>query len=268
MPFSTESALPPPNIRILDLMDPPEYQTIGSATPIWVRRGGFMIVPNQQSPVLNFGLGFPSWTPGNPSQFEGAFWMAAQSAVNTRNTMYATSLSWPCSLDLSNCPPAGLQPMRFELQGLFTRTAPLVADAPLNVGFMWNGGGVSTLGQTLSAGYELISHSTLNAGRWTAQSRRVRAGAITMSVDTGIPGDTPIFYQLRLDRTTNPKLSVLVNGVEFGVLQGQANMPTSINGTAMAVGVCQGLNPGGGAGQIDFYRQGRYIVEELPGFPT
>lgn len=259
-----DTATAPPERTILDMLDPPETSTSAFAggNLVYYRRGSTS--PGRLAPVWENGSG---WVAG---RFQGAFWAQAVSAAANRKTRSSSFTPFPISVDAASRPVTARYPQVFQLEALLRRTTPLVALAPLSFSVAWTGGVVSELSDTTSAGYELVSRSDVNGGRWTVRVRLADAGALTVVQDTGIdPATTTILHAaMRLEYTTNPRLLWVLNGLEFGILQGLANLPFAASNSLQVVGLCQGLSVGGGVGQLDNSSQTRYRIIELPGFPT
>lgn len=269
MPINIETVLPPPAIDILDVMDAPGYSggTIASCLA-YLRRGEYVsTISNVLSGVVLENISGWNFTVA----FQGTRWCEATSAVATRKHMSTDRWYIPLGADQAALPASARQPMLYELECLTWRTTPLAA-SPLAFTIGYNGGSASVLQDpaTNQQGYQVISDPAINAGRWTVQVRLVAGGAITTLVDTGIdPAVQPFAHlKIRYEHTTNPRLSCLVNGVEYGVLQGLANLPQQTTNTKQDLGLVQGLSVGGAAGQVDRMKQGRFRIQELPGFPT
>lgn len=263
--FQLQTALPERPVRILDMMDPPDMSTsaAGGNNTVLFRRGGIAVQGGGTSlaGVLESVGGVVV------STFQGGLWCSSVSAAAQRKTRSGSRIFFPFSIDIAQRPASSRQPLLYQLESLIQRDTPLVALAPYSFSSANTAGTVSELSDTAAAGYELVSRSDVNAGRWTVRVRLVQAGALTVVQDTGInPATTPIIHAcMRLQSTTNPRLSFLINGQEFGVLQGVANMPLA-NGSLQTTGLVQGLSVGGGVGQVDRSVQARWFIEELPGF--
>jgi hypothetical protein len=255
---------------IFDILDPPEMQTSAAASNGFLRRG-VSSAPTATAflaPVLDNAVA--AWT---VQVFQNALWQRASSLAATRQTKISSRWWFPTQLNPANDPPGGRLPLQYELSHILQRTTPLVAVAPLAFSLVYGAGTHGELSDVASAGYELVSRSDLNGGRWTVRVRQVNAGALTVVQDTGIdPANGPIFAKLIFRSVLNsPRLSFLIGQgttlAEFGVVSGYANMPLG-NGNLQTQGIVQGLGVGGGAGQVDRVKSGRFTVRELAGFPT
>lgn len=269
-----ETIQPPPNSTVLDVSDPEDYDTNLANSAGWMRGGAIStaVAGYPVGPILNSLSGFAVTV----APVKGSMWSRATSAAATvKSATVNNRYTMPVGMDLAATPQGlqgGYRPQLFRFDLVVNRqTTPLVANAPLGIGIQWNGGSSRILSDMANAGYELVSDSTVNGGRWTVRTRLAAGGGLVVVQDTGISPDDGTgtlqqAIQLRYEHTTNPRLSFLINGVEFGVLQGIANVPTR-NGNAVTMGVVLGLSAGGGAGQIDNYSRCRYRINTLTGFP-
>lgn len=262
-----EAVLPPAEKYLVDLCDPISYAQVLLTQPAYVRRGG--LYPLLLGPVWDSASG---WLSDNGGAGQGSIiWAVANSAAATVKTRFSTKIVIPIGCDLALCPAVALWPLRYRIETLVWRvTSPLIANAPLSF-VHCQGGAVSSLAAHAFAGYELLSDSTINGGRWTARVRLADAGGIVTLGDSGVDpagGTTQTHIEMRYDATTNPRLSFLINGVELAssVLQGVANLPV-FTGSGAWPGLAQGLAVGGGAAQKDRQRQTRFRIEQLVGFP-
>lgn len=247
---------------LVELRDPPEYAT-GLANGNTYGQGLISFGTANLVPVLETGIG-TAWTSQRRNQM---FWFRGRSVAGARGVRGTNRWLFPVSCDLTTAPAAGVYAQRWELEAIIARTTPLVANAPISMGVTWNaGGGHADLNDTASAGYELISNSTINGGRWTVRRRLTDGAAVTVVADTGLdpvnfPGGVHVI--MRLDSGVVPRLSFIVNGVEFGAISGLAAMPFAASGNFQTIGVCQGLSVGGGANQDDFMRQNVFRLSNL-----
>ena len=246
--------------RILDLIEPSGYHTGLSSSTVYSRRAGLPMLQTPTAlPILDNASG---WAVGL-SRFQGAIWAEATSAVATRKYRFASRFWMPIGEDMSQAPATSQMKLRYQHECVLFRTTPLVALAPLAFGVMANAT-PSELSDTTAPGYECVSRSDVNGGRWTVRVRLTTAGALTVLADTGInPAVTPqIHIALRYEHLITPRLAFWINGTEYGALSGLAAMP--VFGTSLqTIGMIQGLSAGGGAAQLDRSRQSRAWIEEI-----
>lgn len=249
----------PIKARLMDAMEPPGYNTSLTTTPIFFRRAAKPVWGNDTMPLLESTI---AWAISN--RFQGFAWAQATSAAATRKTRATTRLQAPMGEDMTLQPASSRVNLRYQFEMVIWRTTPLIALAPLSMAYLGAAGAQFVLEDTTEPGYELISRSDLNGGRWTARARFVSAGPISVLQDTGLdPTIVPYIHAaIRYDHQLIPRLSCFVNGTEYGVLTGIANMPASSN-SLQSFGICQGLSVGGGVGQIDRTRQCRIYIEEI-----
>lgn len=271
MTFRVDTATPPPSQRFVDLMDPPTYAT-SFANGLAIARRGFVWTagggPRSPGVLDNINNFAPGSSPGG--LYQGALWANADGNAilfGSHAQAYTSVLQMPMGVDQAAGPVSARQPLRYQLEAVLVREIPLAANVPLSFSIQWESSGVLTLSDSTAAGYELVSTSGLNAGRWTVRQRIASGGALVELEDTGIDPlvTDQVHVALRYDHTTNPRASFLVNGAEFGVRTGLAQMCTP-NATIQQLGISYSLSAGSTAGQMDRFRQCRYWIEELAGF--
>lgn len=266
-----ETVLPPPEKYLLDVCDPADYSTSASPQQAFIRRGGAL--GNGTAAIAGPVWGTATTFAVMPApRFLNMSWARGLSAAATVNARNDSRWQIPLGADLTGVPASGYWPLRYRVETIVYRTGPLIAGAPFAFLCSYTGGAMRLLEDpgTTHSGYELVSISTLNGGRWTSRWRLAAAGAIVTGADSGVdPAGVQTHIELRYDHTTNPRLSFLINGVEDpgSVLVGAANIPSGNNGNLQVTGVVQGLTVGGGVGQIDLQRQTRFRIEQLTGFP-
>lgn len=250
----------PIKARILDLIEPPGFTTSLASQTVYSRRAAAPLINPTTLPILETTSGWAI----SAARFQGMLWAEASSLAATRKTRVTSRFLMPVGEDISLAPAASRIPLRFQHEIVIFRTAPLVAAAPLAFGIQSQGGSLFELSDTTLPGYELVSRSDVNAGRWTVRARLANAGALVVVQDTGInPATTPQIHAcLRYDLDTTPKMSFIVNGVQYGLLTGIAAIPVFTT-SLQAIGLVQGLSVGGGAAQVDRSRQSRVWIEEL-----
>lgn len=245
--------------RLLDLAEPPDYSTTFGTTTVYSRRAGVPLINPTTLPIFDTNT---NWAIGL-ARFQGMLWGEASSLAATVKTRFTSRWQFPIGADMANAPAASRVPLRHQLEVVIFRTTPVVAVAPLSFGVL-NNANARELSDTAVAGYEVVSRSDVNAGRWTVRARFSNGGALQTIQDTGIdPATTPqIHAALRYEHALTPRLSCYINGVEYGVISGQSSMP--VMGTSLqTIGLAQGLSAGGGVGQIDRSRQTRVWIEEI-----
>lgn len=253
---------------LLDVIDQFDNSQVGTGQMMHVRRGGMLGAAANIGPVWSLVNGFAT----EVGRTQGYMWANAISAAATLKRREDTRWPVPIGADQSSLVGTdGYYPLRYRVGVITYRlTNPLIALAPLYFGMAWSGGPLSRLSTNAFSGYELLSSSDVNGGNWTVNVRLANAGALVPLVNTGITpqGAGQQHLEIRYDDTAAPRLSCFINGLEFGVITGLANMPGQAVGNATQIwGVGQGLAVGGGAGQVDKMRRTRFRIQELAGFP-
>lgn len=246
---------------LFEARDPVEYSTGIALLPVYMSGGGSVIYTPTNMPVLETGVN--PWTSG---RYQQSFWAIRNSVANVISTRQTSRWLLPISCDLASGPAAAILNQRFEHEAVVQRVTPLVATTPLAFGVNWNAGAWRELSDTASAGVEIVSRSDVNGGRWTIRRRLLDGGALTVIADTGIdpaafPGGVHIVF--RFESGTIPRASFILNGVEFGVMQGLAAMPFAASGNTQQIGWGQGLSAGSLANQLDRTRQCVFRISRL-----
>lgn len=246
--------------KLLDLQEPSGYTTVLTSQTVYARRGVIPMLNATTLPILESTSGFAI----GAAKFQTKLWAQATSASATRKTAATSRYLFPLGEDMSLEPATARYSLRHQYEAVIFRTTPLIALAPLAFGYVVNAG-QAELSDITTVGYEIVSRSDVNGGRWTVRARFANAGALQIVQDTGIdPAVTPTIHaELRYDHALTPRLSVWINGTEYGVLSGLASIPVVSTATLHSWGIVQGLSAGGGVGQIDRYRQCRARITEI-----
>lgn len=264
-----EAVLPPLEDYLIDLCDEQDYATAVAGRTVFARRGGGSLGANfSTGPVWD---GASGWLAEAGARNLGMVWAAASSAAATLKGRSSSRWQLPIGFNLTGVPAVAYWPLRYRLETILWRTnTPSVADQIVSFVCSWTGGTVRNLSDGATfPGYELVSDTLINGGRWTPRWRMAGAGALTTGADSGIdPAGVQTHLELRYDHTTNPRLSFLIDGVELpgSVRTGLAEMPVG-SSSLQVTGLVQGRTVGGGVGQLDRQRQTRFRVQQLVGFP-
>lgn len=256
-----DTATTPPDSAVTDLLE-----MIGANNVhILARRG-------QLTDGGTTGVGLTGNTPGGlhpttvgagvvlTTLFEGQGCYQNTSAAATSGRQGMPALI-PFGADHSGDPVSSRRPLRYTLEALVIRTAPVAANVSFGYGFRRTN--ATAIGSATPC-IAVESISTVNGGNWTVFSTRVNAGAQT-TFDTGIPGSTRIFLQFIYDDTTAPRLQILMNGATVWDVSGLANIQSLAGAEQLSNGFFSGA---GAVGQVDRVRQVRFLVQLLPGFPV
>jgi hypothetical protein len=262
--FRVDSATPAPDDVLLDVI---EQYFVSAGIRSVARRGDYF-----NGGTTGLGANAPegglhpvnAGTVVTNQNFERCGCYAMTSASGAVNGRQGNNFEIPFGADRSNDPAAANRPLRYILECLLIRAAPIVADTGFGYGFRrFNG----LLGDTASGpGLALESLTTVNGGNWTVFRRLTDAGAL-LTTDTGIPGSTRIFARFIYDDTTNPRFQVEVNGATVLDLVGLANQLDPSGTEVYFPGFFQGSGTFTGVGQVDRVRQCRFRISALAGFP-
>jgi hypothetical protein len=117
-------------------------------------------------------------------------------------------------------------------------------------------------------GIILQSLSTLNAGRWTLQTKRLGGGGVVTGADSGVSPGAGLLNHIRFDyrdyRSLPPELRISVGGVLLYTVSGLAALPISNTGEAtycLCILLGGSANPGLGAEM--FLYDSRFFIQEL-----
>lgn len=263
MPITTESALPTPEIAIVDVSE----QLTGNQTTMLWRNGysrGFFNTGLDSGSValasLHGGANFG--TVSLSTLFEGkGNWQctSASGVVNGRQS----SVRWPIGRDNSGDPVSANRPLRWIHEVELVRTGPIVNVTGYGYGF--RGSNLLTALST-SLGITVESLTAINGGRWTVFCRQVNGGALTVSLDTGIAGTTRVFLRWEYEDTRAPLLRLRINGQVILTLTGLANLPQPTAAQILYPGFVQGDGTLTGVGQVDRCYNARWRVEIMPGY--
>lgn len=263
-----ETTLSPPNDYVVDVL---EIMSITTITQILMRQGSKWATggaapggSTDPATILNTSNVGTTGTTGANVLLDGQNWyfLTAAAAINGRQgPPLFPGLGYP----FTGNPSASLHPLRFRLRGLLQRTA-IAAGSTFGVGFRRTNGCLQRT--SANQGFAIESDAGLNGGNWTILSRRAAAGAFVVSQDTGIPGSTRLYFDLQFDDTTAQSMLVTLNGTAFGpYTEAAAQLPLQAAGdTNLFAGIFQDST--GAVGTIDRFRQLRYTVYTLTGYPA
>lgn len=261
--FRVDSATPAPDDVILDLLE----LIYANGVRVVARRGNFSNNGASGVGAASQDESFHSTNVGTVvlnTLFEGIGCYQLTSAAGATNGRQGSNLRGiPMGANRSNDPTAALRPIRYILEALLIRAAPIVAATGFGYGFSRTN---SLVNFTATPGIQVASITTVNGGNWSVYQRLVNVGALVVT-DTGVPGTTRAFLRFIYDDTTNPRLQILLNGATVHDVTGLANVPALTGAEILDNGFFQGDVTLAGVGQVDRVRQCRFRMQALPGFP-
>lgn len=262
--FRVDTATSPPQLTIVDFEELIGDQSPANSLSLF-RQGEIAPLPGLTA-TNNF-----LWTRSGNGGFDpivvDGYKMrrCSGAAVQTATYTVGGGLDHPMGADLAADPAGRSRPVRWTVGCVIHQIAPLVTGAPAALNLL---GVTNSMAAGGAQGFEISSDLAINAGNWTVRRRNATGGAI-VDVDTGIPGLTDVYAEIIYEHTSDPVLFARINGVEFGRVQGLANVPRLTEGIGGEDTWRINTSGGGGtalAAWLCAFRGFRVIIEELPGF--
>lgn len=209
-----------------------------------------------------------SWDEYQAANGENAFRLV--SAANQLGALKCTLIAgFPLAVRLGSAPVipiSSIRPLRrFTFQTIAWREA-LTAGVPMNVGLI---SGYANVSQVVgSFGYEFISLSTVNAGRWTVRRKLSEVAAAADVADSGVtPLNTPVLLEWVYTEGAPSTLEGKVAGTRVYITAGNADLPASSvlpnDAVYFSPSVSAGADPGSAAGATDWFTGSRLLIEDL-----
>lgn len=191
------------------------------------------------------------------------------SVLNTLGTLASPNSPWPVGQDWTTHPATERYPTRWYWEGIMQRIGATLA-VPFAFGMEIAGATIfnpfTTAGAAPLGMLAVGSVTPLNAGRWTV-AISPRTGTAATTFDTGIAAATPIAVRCVYEDAAVPRAWVEVNGVQYGLVTGFANVPACADASPaverpMLVAAI-GAAAASPAGQVDRLSQVRVWAQSL-----